>query len=215
MTVRPLGRRQLRCTVGFRARQPAFVQERMRSGALQSCWRADATAEAAAGERWTEPAATGCRSERRWLSWRSGGRADALSEHATSVTTPTVREHLVVRRVLIFGRGGAGKSTLARRLGEMLQLPVVELDKVYWQTDGSPTPAAAWRPTQERLVAENAWILDGDLGPGDVVEPRLRAADIGAPFQRRRPRRASEREARTRALRRASSALRRPCRCPR
>lgn len=59
----------------------------------------------------------------------------------------------------------------------MLQLPVVELDKVYWQTDGSPTPAAAWRATQERLVAENAWILDGDLGPGDVVEPRLRAAD--------------------------------------
>jgi adenylate kinase family enzyme len=82
-----------------------------------------------------------------------------------------------MRRVLIFGRGGAGKSTLARRLGEVLQLPVVELDKVYWRADGSPTPVAAWQAAQKQLVAGGAWILDGDLGPSDVVEPRLRAAD--------------------------------------
>ena len=30
---------------------------------------------------------------------------------------------------------------------------------------------------QEKLVAEDGWIMDGDLGPYDVVEVRLRAAD--------------------------------------
>jgi hypothetical protein len=30
---------------------------------------------------------------------------------------------------------------------------------------------------QERLVAGNRWIMDGDLGPYDAVEVRLRAAD--------------------------------------
>ena len=82
-----------------------------------------------------------------------------------------------MRRVVIFGRGGAGKSTLAQRLGEMLDLPVVELDKVYWHPDGRPTPAAVWHVVQEKLVAGEKWILDGDLGPNDVVERRLQAAD--------------------------------------
>ena len=82
-----------------------------------------------------------------------------------------------MRRVVIFGRGGAGKSTLAHGLGEMLDLPVVELDKVYWRPDGRPTPAAVWHVVQEKLVAGEKWILDGDLGPDDVVERRLQAAD--------------------------------------
>jgi hypothetical protein len=82
-----------------------------------------------------------------------------------------------MRRVVIFGRGGAGKSTLAQGLGKMLDLPVVELDKVYWRPDGRPTPAADWHVVQERLVASEKWILDGDLGRDDVVEPRLQAAD--------------------------------------
>ena len=78
---------------------------------------------------------------------------------------------------MIFGRGGAGKSTLARTLGEMLQLPAVELDQVDRRSDGSPTPPAAWQTAQEGLVVGEAWILDGDSGPGDVAEPRLLAAD--------------------------------------
>ncbi len=82
-----------------------------------------------------------------------------------------------MRRVVIFGRGGAGKSTLAQGLGEMLDLPVVELDKVYWRPDGRPIPAAVWHVIQKKLVAGEKWILDGDLGPGDVVERRLQAAD--------------------------------------
>lgn len=82
-----------------------------------------------------------------------------------------------MRRVVIFGRGGAGKSTLAQGLGEMLDLPVVELDKVYWRPDGRPTPAAVWQVIQEELVAGEKWILDGDLGLDDVVGRRLQAAD--------------------------------------
>jgi len=38
-----------------------------------------------------------------------------------------------MKRVLILGRGASGKSTLARRLGEITGLPVVELDKAFWR----------------------------------------------------------------------------------
>jgi adenylate kinase family enzyme len=38
-----------------------------------------------------------------------------------------------MQRVVILGRGGAGKSRLTRQLGEITGLPVVELDKIFWR----------------------------------------------------------------------------------
>lgn len=82
-----------------------------------------------------------------------------------------------MRRVVILGRGGAGKSALAVRLGAVLDLPVIELDKHFWPPDLTPLPKAEWATTQRRLCAADRWILDGDLGPYDVLAVRLRAAD--------------------------------------
>jgi len=82
-----------------------------------------------------------------------------------------------MKRVIIIGRGASGKSTLARCLGEITGLPVIELDKIFWRQNLVPTPRDEWVVVQERLVAEDGWIMDGDLGPYDVVEVRLRAAD--------------------------------------
>ena len=82
-----------------------------------------------------------------------------------------------MERVVILGRGAAGKSTLARQLGELTGLPVTELDKLFWQSGLTPTQRAEWTALQEQLAEKDSWILDGDLGTHDVVEVRLRAAD--------------------------------------
>lgn len=82
-----------------------------------------------------------------------------------------------VQRVVILGRGGSGKSTVARRLGEVTGLPVVELDTVFWDADLRPTPPEAWAAQQEQLAAGDRWILDGDLGARDVLDVRLARAD--------------------------------------
>ena len=82
-----------------------------------------------------------------------------------------------VKRVLIIGRGASGKSTLALCLGELTGLPVIELDKIFWKTGLAPTPREQWIVIQQKLVAADRWIIDGDLGPYDVIEVRLRAAD--------------------------------------
>jgi len=79
--------------------------------------------------------------------------------------------------VAIIGRGASGKSSLAVSLGEITGLPVIELDKIFWQPGLVATPRDHWIAIQERLVAGERWIIDGDLGPYDVVEIRLRAAD--------------------------------------
>ena len=82
-----------------------------------------------------------------------------------------------MQKIVILGRGGAGKSTLAARLGAALDLPVIELDKHFWAADLTPTPKDRWADIQRRLTSGPRWVIDGDLGPYDVLDVRLRAAD--------------------------------------
>ena len=82
-----------------------------------------------------------------------------------------------MKRVIVVGPGAAGKSTLAARLGEITRLPVIELDKLFWRPGLAPTPQAEWAAIQRQLAAQESWIMDGDLGPYDVLSIRLHAAD--------------------------------------
>jgi adenylate kinase family enzyme len=82
-----------------------------------------------------------------------------------------------VKRVVILGRGGSGKSTLALKLNRLTGLPVIELDKIFWRQGLTATSRDEWVKTQETLIEQERWIMEGDLGPYDAVEVRLRAAD--------------------------------------
>jgi hypothetical protein len=82
-----------------------------------------------------------------------------------------------VKRVVILGRGGSGKSTLAAHLGEITGIPVIELDAHFWQPGLTALPPDEWAAIQRELVKRETWIMDGDLGPYDVVATRLQAAD--------------------------------------
>ena len=83
-----------------------------------------------------------------------------------------------MRRVVILGRGGAGKSVLARQLSELTGIPAIELDRLFWQLGREPTPAEVWVARHRDLIAGERWIIDGDLGPYDVgLGSRLAAAD--------------------------------------
>jgi adenylate kinase family enzyme len=80
-----------------------------------------------------------------------------------------------VRRVLVIGSGGAGKSTLARRLGERLALPVLHLDALYWRAGWVPTPPADWARRVDELLRRDAWVMDGNYG--GTLDARLAACD--------------------------------------
>lgn len=80
-----------------------------------------------------------------------------------------------MKRVLVIGSGGAGKSTLARRLGEALQLEVIHLDVCYWQPGWIEPPKAAWLATVTQLVQRESWIIDGNYS--GTLALRLAACD--------------------------------------
>jgi adenylate kinase family enzyme len=49
-----------------------------------------------------------------------------------------------MKKILIIGSGGAGKSTLSRQLGNILNLEVIHLDSLYWHPGWVETPKPEW-----------------------------------------------------------------------
>lgn len=80
-----------------------------------------------------------------------------------------------MQRVAIVGSGGAGKSTFARALGEVTDLPVVHLDRFFWKPDWVETPRDEWRQRQSELFAGDRWIADGNYG--GTFDDRFSRAD--------------------------------------
>ena len=80
------------------------------------------------------------------------------------------------KRIMIVGSSGSGKSTLARQLGKILCLPVIHIDKEFWQSGWVKTPKIKWHEKHNRLVSAPEWIMDGN-NASDTMEKRLERAD--------------------------------------
>lgn len=80
-----------------------------------------------------------------------------------------------MRKILLIGPGGAGKSTLATRLGKIEGLPVIHLDAMYWQPGWSEPTQGEWSRVVSRLTQAEAWIMDGNYG--GTMDQRIAACD--------------------------------------
>ncbi|WP_337188828.1 hypothetical protein [Phenylobacterium sp.] len=78
-----------------------------------------------------------------------------------------------MRRIVIIGNSGGGKSTLARRLGAALGLPVVHLDALFWKPGWIESGDDEFRARVAEALAGDAWICDGNFGgTWDLRMPR-------------------------------------------
>ena len=68
-----------------------------------------------------------------------------------------------MKRVIIIGCGGAGQSTLARKLGEKTGLPVVHLDKLFWKPGWEERSREEFDSIMLREMAKETWIMDGNF----------------------------------------------------
>jgi adenylate kinase family enzyme len=64
-------------------------------------------------------------------------------------------------RVAVIGPGGAGKSRIARQLGEAMGARVVELDRLFWRPGWVETPAPEWEEIQRQELAQEPWVVEG------------------------------------------------------
>ncbi len=78
-----------------------------------------------------------------------------------------------MKRVLIIGPSGAGKTTLATALAVETGLPLIHLDTEYWRPGWVGTSDEEWRPYVEKLAARDSWIMEGNFSSTfDLRMPR-------------------------------------------
>ena len=80
-----------------------------------------------------------------------------------------------MQRVMIIGGAGAGKSSLAQRLGDLTGLPVVHIDSMYWKPGWIQRDIEEVRNMVRAAAAEESWIFDGNNS--STFEVRLSRAD--------------------------------------
>ena len=80
-----------------------------------------------------------------------------------------------MKRILIMGCAGCGKSTLAKELGTILNLPVYHLDVYYWQPGWVETEKEEFIAKQEEILKTDEWIIDGNYR--STLDLRLAKAD--------------------------------------
>ena len=80
-----------------------------------------------------------------------------------------------MKRVIVIGCPGSGKSTFSRALREITDLPLVYLDQLYWKADRTIVDKPVFRARLAEAMAGECWIIDGNYG--STMEMRMQAAD--------------------------------------
>lgn len=69
--------------------------------------------------------------------------------------------HPPFQRVVIIGSSGSGKSTFARRLGDVTGLPVTHIDQLFWRPGWVQSVKAEYIASLSAVVAQERWIIEG------------------------------------------------------
>jgi adenylate kinase family enzyme len=80
-----------------------------------------------------------------------------------------------VRRVIVVGPPGSGKTTLAASLGDACGLPHTELDALWWDPGWTEVGVDEFRRRLGPVVADARWVLCGNfftVGSRDLAWPR-------------------------------------------
>jgi len=72
------------------------------------------------------------------------------------------------RRIVVYGWTGAGKTTMSRRIGAALGLPVIELDAIFWSPgDWRSLEVDAFRAAAIEAIeaCPDGWVCEGNYTP--------------------------------------------------
>lgn len=80
-----------------------------------------------------------------------------------------------MKRVLVIGCPGSGKSTFARKLRDMTGLPLYYLDMLWHKPDQTTVSAEEFDASLQAILQHDRWIIDGNYQR--TLEVRFEACD--------------------------------------
>ncbi|MFM1538219.1 P-loop NTPase family protein [Helcococcus bovis] len=80
-----------------------------------------------------------------------------------------------MKKVIVIGCPGSGKSTFSRKLHEITQIPLYHLDMMYWNADKTTVDRKTLIERQNEVIKKDKWIIDGNYG--STMELRMNACD--------------------------------------
>ena len=80
-----------------------------------------------------------------------------------------------MKKAIIIGCPGSGKSTFARKLRDISDLPLYHLDMIYWTPDRTIIPKEEFLEILSEILAQEQWIIDGNYA--STMEWRMKCCD--------------------------------------
>jgi len=80
-----------------------------------------------------------------------------------------------MKRVIVIGCPGSGKSTVSRTLHNKTGIPLYHLDMMYWNADKTTVEKSVFRERLSAVLEQDEWIIDGNYS--STIELRMAACD--------------------------------------
>jgi len=100
-----------------------------------------------------------------------------MEQHLRVSIPPLLGDGAGNYRVHVAGNSGTGKSTLAQELAEILGVPYISLDTLFWQPGWGKTPPDEFRAKIAVALTQDprGWVVDGEYQRrvGSVIQDRL------------------------------------------
>lgn len=81
-----------------------------------------------------------------------------------------------IKRIMIIGRPGSGKSTFSVQLQKKLNLPLFHLDKYFFEKNWVERDYQEFLSSQKEMISNPSWIIDGNSTKS--YEMRYKNADL-------------------------------------
>ena len=80
-----------------------------------------------------------------------------------------------MRKIIVIGCPGSGKSTLSRELHSKMNIPLYHLDMMYWNPDKTKVEKSVFLNNLSDILEKDSWIIDGNYG--STMELRMQKCD--------------------------------------
>ena len=80
-----------------------------------------------------------------------------------------------MKKIIVIGCPGSGKSTVSRALHDKTDIPLYHLDMMYWNADKTTVEKSVFLERLSVVLEKDEWIIDGNYG--STMELRMAACD--------------------------------------